>query len=261
VTTVLVIACALLGLFIGSFLNVVIYRVPRGESVVSPRSRCPGCGQELAWYDNVPVLSWLVLRGRCRTCGEPISARYPVIEALTVVVFGALAWALAAQPWAVPAYLWVGGLGIALAAIDLDTQRLPDALTLPSYPVVGALLLVPAISYDDWGAYLRAWLAAVAMAAFYFLLAFIKPGAMGMGDVKLAGVLGLVLGWLGWGVVLFGGFLGFLLGGVLGVGLMLAGKAGRKSKIPFGPFMVVGAFIAVLWGQDFVNWYVDTVRG
>ena len=99
------------------------------------------------------------------------------------------------------------------------------------------------------------------MAGFYFLLAFLKPGAMGMGDVKLAGVLGLVLGWLGWGVVLFGGFLGFLLGGVLGIALMVAGKAGRKSKIPFGPFMVAGAFIAVLWGPDVVTWYLDTLRG
>lgn len=260
-TPVLVACCAFLGLFIGSFLNVVIYRVPKGESVVSPRSRCPGCGQEISWYDNLPVVSWLALRGRCRTCAEPISVRYPLVEVLTAAVFASLAWALADQPWAIPAYLWVGGVGVALAAIDLDTHRLPDALTLPSYAVVGGLLLLPAVADDQWSAYLRAWLAALAMAGFYFLLAFLKPGAMGMGDVKLAGVLGLVLGWLGWGVVLFGGFLGFLLGGVLGIALMVAGKAGRKSKIPFGPFMVAGAFIAVLWGPDVVTWYLDTLRG
>jgi leader peptidase (prepilin peptidase)/N-methyltransferase len=259
-TGLLVAGCALLGLFVGSFLNVVIHRVPIDESVVRPRSRCPGCGHEIAWYDNLPVLSWLLLRGKCRSCKETISIRYPVIELLTAVVFGALAWAMADQPWAVPAYLWVGGAGVALAAIDIDTKRLPDVITLPSYPVVGVLLLIPAVVYDAWGDYLRAWLAAVALAAFYFLLAYIKPGAMGMGDVKLAGVLGLALGWIGWGVVILGGFLGFLLGGVLGVVLMAAGRAGRKSKIPFGPFMLLGALIAVLWGQAFVDWYVDTLR-
>lgn len=259
-TGLLVGGCALLGLFVGSFLNVVIHRVPAGESVVRPRSRCPACGHEIAAYDNIPVLSWLVLRGRCRSCDAPIAIRYPLVEVLTALVFGVLAWALADQPWAVPAYLWVGGAGMALAVIDLDTQRLPDKLTLPSYPVVGVLLLLPAVAYDAWGSYLRAWLAALALAAFYFLLAFLKPGAMGLGDVKLSGVLGLVLGWLGWGVVVLGGFLGFLLGGLLGIALLATRRAGRKSKIPFGPFMLAGALIAVLWGQTFVDWYLDTLR-
>ena len=187
--------------------------------------------------------------------------RYPLVEVLTAVVFGALAAGPGDQPWAVPAYLWVGGVGVALAAIDLDTQRLPDVLTLPSYAVVARSPGLPAVAYDDWGAYLaapgRPWRCSPSTSCSLL----IKPGAMGMGDVKLAGVLGLVLGWLGWGVVAFGGFLGFLLGGVLGVALMVAGRAGRKSKIPFGPFMLVGAFLAVLWGPDFVNWYVDTLRG
>lgn len=259
-TTALVVSASVLGLFLGSFLNVVIHRVPKGESVVSPRSRCPGCGQELAWYDNVPVLSWLVLRGRCRSCGEPISVRYPLVELLTAGVFGALAWALSGQPWAVPAYLWVGGVGVALAAIDIETHRLPDVLTLPSYAVVAALLVLPAIAYDAWPSYLRALLGAVALFAFYFLLAFIKPGAMGFGDVKLAGVLGLVLGWLGWGVLAVGAFAGFLLGGVLGLALMVLGRAGRKSKIPFGPFMLAGAFVAVIWGPGLVSWYTDVLQ-
>lgn len=259
-TGLLVAGCALLGLFVGSFLNVVIHRVPIGESVVRPRSRCPQCEHEIAWYDNVPVVSWLVLRGKCRSCKNPISVRYPLVELLTAVVFGALAWAMADQPWAVPAYLWVGGVGVALAAIDLDTYRLPDVLTLPSYPVTGLLLLLPAIAYDAWGDYLRAWLAALALVGFFFLLAFFKPGAMGLGDVKLSGVLGLVLGWIGWGVVVLGGFLGFLLGGIVGLALMVAGRAGRKSKIPFGPFMLAGALVAVLWGPSFVDWYLDTLR-
>lgn len=260
-TGLLVGGCALLGLFVGSFLNVVIHRVPNGESVVRPRSRCPSCGQEIAWYDNIPVLSWVLLRGRCRRCQTTISVRYPLVEVLTAVVFGALAWAMADQPWAIPAYLWVGGVGVALAAIDLETYRLPDVLTLPSYVAVGVLLLLPAVAYGAWGNYLRAWLAALAVIGFYFLLALFKPGAMGLGDVKLAGVLGLALGWVGWGVVVFGGFLGFLLGGVVGVALMAVKRAGRKSKIPFGPFMLAGTLLALLWGPAVVDWYLDTLRG
>src|SRR5262249_39218536 len=157
---------AFLGLFVGSFLNVVIHRVPIGESVVRPRSRCPQCGHEISWYDNIPVLSWLLLRGKCRNCGNPISVRYPLVELLTAAVFGALAWSLGARPGPVPGSLWVGGVGVALAAIALDPKRLPDVLPLPSSAVVGALLLVPAVAYDAWGAYLRAWLAALALAAF-----------------------------------------------------------------------------------------------
>ncbi len=260
-TELLVGGCALLGLFIGSFLNVVIYRVPRGESVVKPRSRCPGCGHEIAWFDNLPVLSWLLLRGKCRACAAPISGRYPAIELLTAFVFAALAWALLEQPLALPAYLWVAAVGVALAAIDIDTKRLPDVLTLPSYLVVLALLVLPAIAYDAWSSYFEAVGGAGVLFGFYYLLAFIKPGAMGFGDVKLAGVLGLVLGWLGWGVLILGGFLGFLLGGVLGVALMVAGRAGRRSKIPFGPFMLAGALIAVLWGSSLVSGYLDVIRG
>lgn len=250
----------LLGLLVGSFLNVVVYRVPRGESVVHPRSRCPGCGYELAWYDNVPVLSWVVLRGRCRRCQSPISARYPLVEALTAVVFGLLAWRFSGT-WQLPSFLYLGAVGIALAFIDLDTKRLPDVLTLPSYLVGGALLLLPAALDGSWSAYLRAWLGALALFGFYFLLAFIYPAGMGFGDVKLAGVLGLYLGWLGWGVLVVGGFLGFLLGGLIGGGLLIVRRAGRKSKIPFGPFMILGAFLALWVGQPLTDWYVGILGG
>lgn len=251
---------ALLGLLVGSFLNVVIYRVPRGESVVRPRSRCPGCGYELSWYDNVPVLSWLLLRGRCRRCQAPISARYPLVEALTAVVFGLLAWKFGAT-WQLPAFLYLGAVGVALAFIDLDTKRLPDVLTLPSYVVGGALLLLPAVADGSWSAYLRAWLGALALFGFYFLLAFIYPAGMGFGDVKLAGVLGLYLAWLGWGVLVVGGFLGFLLGGLIGGALMIVRRAGRKSKIPFGPFMILGAFLALWIGQPIADWYAGILGG
>jgi leader peptidase (prepilin peptidase) / N-methyltransferase len=255
VNTALVVVCALIGLFIGSFLNVVIYRVPRGQSVVKPRSRCPGCGTQISARDNVPVVSWVLLHGRCRHCQESISARYPLVELLTAVVFGLLAGRFG-DDLALPAFLYLGAIGVALAAIDIDTKRLPNALVLPSYVVGAALLLIPAVVDSLWSDYLRALLGASALFAFYFIVALIYPAGMGFGDVKLAGVLGLYLGWLGWGTLVVGGFLGFVLGAVFGVALMLIGGAGRKAKIPFGPFMLLGAFLAIWVGPAITDWYV-----
>jgi leader peptidase (prepilin peptidase)/N-methyltransferase len=247
-----------LGLVVGSFLNVVIHRVPAGESVVRPRSRCPGCGHEIAARDNVPVVSWLLLRGRCRSCGEPISVRYPLVELLTAGLFLVML-ARFGLSWELPAFLYLAAVGVALALIDLDVHRLPDALTLPSYVVGGALLLLPTVASGTWGDYGRAWLGAAALFVFYFVLVLVYPSGMGFGDVKLAGVLGLYLGWLGWGVLLVGGFLGFLLGAVVGGGLMLLRRAGRKTKIPFGPFMLLGALLAICWGQAVWDGYVGTI--
>jgi leader peptidase (prepilin peptidase)/N-methyltransferase len=256
VTALLLVFCGLLGLLVGSFLNVVIHRVPRGESVVRPRSRCPGCGSEIAPRDNIPVVSWLLLRGRCRGCGEPISARYPLVEALTAVVFVILA---AEFGWSaeLPAYLYLGAVGVALALIDLDTRRLPNSLTLPSYAVGGVLLGIAALVEGDPSAWLRGLGGMAALFAFYFLLAFLYPAGMGFGDVKLAGVLGLYLAYQSWGTLVVGGFLGFLLGALVGGGLMLARRAGRKSTIPFGPFMLVGALLGLLIGDPVWNRYLD----
>jgi leader peptidase (prepilin peptidase)/N-methyltransferase len=251
-------ACAVLGLLVGSFLNVVIARVPNGESVVSPRSRCPGCGTEIAPRDNVPVLSWLLLRGRCRTCRMRIPIRYPLVELLTAVLFG-LMGGLFAGSWELPAYLYLAGVGVALAAIDLDHHRLPNALTLPSYVVGAVLLAVASVVEGEPGAMVRAAGGAVALFAFYFLLAFLYPSGMGFGDVKLAGVLGLYLAYQSWGVLVIGAFLGFLLGAVVGGGLMLAGRASRKTPVPFGPFMLAGALIALLVGDGVWQAYLDSL--
>ena len=204
----LVVLAGVLGLAVGSFLNVVIYRVPRGESLVKPRSHCPGCNRPIAPYDNIPLLSWLLLRGRCRQCHEPISVRYPAVELLTGILFAAVtARLLDDQPWAVPAYLFFAAVGVALAGIDLDVQRLPDVLTLPSYPAMAVLLLLPAIADDQWSWYLRAALGGVALFAFYFVLLFVYPAGMGFGDVKFSGVVGIALTWFGWPVLAVGGFL------------------------------------------------------
>jgi leader peptidase (prepilin peptidase)/N-methyltransferase len=247
----LLLLVGLLGLAIGSFLNVVIHRVPIGLSVVSPPSRCPACGAAIRARHNVPVLGWLLLRGRCADCGAWISVRYPTVELLTCVVFVLVTWRAVqlGQPAAVPALLTFTALGIALGAIDLDTRRLPNALVLPAYPVLAALLVAAAAVRDDWWAVVRAGLGAVALFGFFFALAVISPRGMGFGDVKLAGVIGLVLGYLSWSALVVGAFAGFFLGAVVGVAVIAVGAGDRKTALPFGPFMVLGA-LAALWLAD-----------
>jgi leader peptidase (prepilin peptidase) / N-methyltransferase len=234
--------------------------VPRGESIAHPPSHCPACGADVRPRDNVPVVSWLLLRGRCRDCKAPISARYPLVELGTAVVFVVLAARIGLEP-ELPAFLYLGAIGVALALIDLDVKRLPNAIVLPSYVVAAVLLGAAAVFGHDWSSYLRAGLGMAALYAFYFALAWVYPAGMGFGDVKLAGVLGAYLGWLGWGEVVTGTFLGFLFGGVVGIALMAIGKAGRKSKVPFGPFMLAGAFVAILWGGALADLYLDHALG
>jgi leader peptidase (prepilin peptidase)/N-methyltransferase len=256
----LALLCGFVGLLIGSFLNVVIWRVPRGESVVSPPSACPSCHHEIRPRDNVPVLSWLVLRGRCRDCGHPISVRYPLVELTCGVLFAVMALRFGFSA-VLPAYLYLAAVGLALAMIDFDTKRLPDALTLPSYAVAAVLLGGAALVDHDGHAALRALVGAAALGGFYFALLFAYPAGMGWGDVKLAPVLGAYLGWISFGVLAVGAFLGFLYGGVVGILAMALGKAGRKSKLPFGPFMLAGVLSAVLFGRPLVDAYVSTTLG
>jgi leader peptidase (prepilin peptidase)/N-methyltransferase len=242
---------ALLGLAVGSFLNVVIHRVPRGESLVRPGSHCPHCGNEVRNRHNIPVFGWLLLRGRCADCRAPISARYPLVEAGTAALFVAVA-AKFGWSWELPAYLYLAAVAIALAAIDLDVLRLPDQIVLPSY-VVALLLFVPAILVEDgWGTAARALIAA---AVLWVVFEIISRFGMGRGDVKLAPLLGLYLGWLGWSAVAVGAFSAFLLGGVVGVALMAFKLANRKSRIPFGPYMLAGAFLAVFAAAPIADWY------
>ncbi|GAC1610055.1 MAG: A24 family peptidase [Mycobacteriales bacterium] len=254
----IVLLAALLGLMIGSFLNVVIWRVPRGESVVRPPSACPGCGTPIRPRDNIPVLGWLILRGRCRACGESISRRYPLVEVGTAVVFGIMAARFGAS-LELPAYLYLAAVGVALAMIDIDVKRLPDVLTLPSYLVGTALLGVASVHHPS--VLLRAVLGGAALFAVYFALAFVYPAGMGFGDVKLSGVLGLYTAWLGWQVWAAGLLLGFFLGGFFGIGLILLKKGGRKTAVPFGPFMLIGALLAILVGRQLVDSYLHLTTG
>jgi leader peptidase (prepilin peptidase)/N-methyltransferase len=248
VVAVLLAFVGVLGLAIGSFLNVVVHRVPLGVSVVSPPSRCPSCGSGIRARHNVPVAGWLLLRGRCADCATSIPLRYPLVELLTGALFVLVAWRSLqlGQQAALPALLVFTAVGVALSGIDLATRRLPDVLVLPAYPVLAVLVAGACALRSDWDPLFRAGLGAVVLFAFFFALAAVSPRSMGFGDVKLAGVIGLVLGYFSWWTLIAGAFAGFLLGAVVGVGLMLAGTAGRKTAIPFGPFMIAGALLA-LW--------------
>ncbi|UZN05163.1 prepilin peptidase [Cellulomonas sp. S1-8] len=263
-TSVLLVLAGLLGAAIGSFLNVVVWRVPRGESVVSPPSACPRCGHGIRPRDNVPVLGWLLLRGRCRDCGEPIAARYPLVEAGTGVAFvAATAWLLTRDDglWLLPAVWYLVAIGIALALIDIDTHRLPDALVLPSYVVALVLLAVASAGTGQWDALLRALIGGAALWVFYFVLVLAYPKGMGFGDVKLAGVLGMYLGWVGWGALVVGAFAAFLCGGVYALGLLVLRRADRKSGVPFGPWMLLGCVIGLTAGEAVWDAYLGIALG
>ena len=264
-TLVLLVLAGVLGLLIGSFLNVVAYRVPAGLSVVSPGSACPGCSNPITARDNVPLLSWLLLRGRCRHCSMSISVRYPAVEAATSAAF-----VLAALPF-VPrsddlpspataiellAFLYLAAISVVLAVIDLDVRRLPDAIVLPAYAVGAVLLGVVDLLRTDPVAAGTAAAGAGAAVLFYAVLWFAKPGGMGLGDVKLAGVLGLFLGHLGLEQLVVGVAGGFLLGGVFGVVLLATRRAGRGTAVPFGPWMLAGACLGVLAGEPLAHAYL-----
>ncbi len=241
---------ALFGLLIGSFLNVVAWRLPRGESLVKPRSKCPGCETQLKAYDNIPVFSWLMLRGRCRGCGEKISARYPVVEAVTAALYVlvvALKWGDVLQ---MTLGLVLVTFLVPIAVIDLDLKIIPNKLTGPAAVLAVALGAVLEPSY------LPEQLAAGAGALIFFLLpTLIHQKGMGMGDVKLVAVLGLYLG----RAVAPAIFIALILGVVVGAAIiaMKGMSDGRRTKVPFGPFLAVGALVAFFAGDGIVDSYTD----
>jgi leader peptidase (prepilin peptidase)/N-methyltransferase len=249
----------LLGLAVGSFLNVVIYRVPRGESLMRPGSHCPSCGTPIRPWHNVPVIGWLVLRGRCANCQAPISMRYPIVEALTAGLFVVVTWRLVdlANGSAVPAWLYFTAVGVALAAIDIDLRRLPTAIIRPSYFVLAVLIGLSAWWQHDWWSLVRAVIGAAALYAFFALIAVIVPAAMGWGDVRLAGLVGGVLAYLSWATLIIGGFAGFVIGAVVGVALIALRHGGRKTAVPFGPFMVAGALLGLFVAEPIAQWYAN----
>lgn len=259
------IALGLLGLFIGSFLNVVIYRVPKKISIVSPPSACPQCRTQIRAIDNVPVLSWLLLRGKCRACGLRISIRYPLVELMTAGFFALVGYKFA-QPtigvsdvFLLLAFLYLASISIALTMIDIETHTLPNWIVLPSYVVGVVILGIASFTSGSLTPLVRAVIAAALMWVAYLIIALSYPGGMGFGDVKFAGVIGLFLGYLGWSVLITGALAAFVLGAFFAIALLIKKSADRKSGIPFGPWMMVGAWVAVLFSAPIVRTYLSLV--
>lgn len=258
---VVIAAVALLGLAIGSFLNVVIYRIPAELSLVSPSSRCPSCEHRIRNRHNLPVLGWLILRGRCADCSSEISIRYPLVELGTAVLFVVMAWQLDRLHLlpALPAYLFFAAIGIALAMIDIDVHRLPSAIVLPAYPILALALTIAAVVLDDPAALLRTAICGMALFLFYFILNFAYPKGMGFGDVRLSGIIGGMLGFVSYPAALAGAFASFVIGGVFGVAVIAARRGSRKSHIPFGPFMLLGTLVAILASGQIADLYTSVI--
>jgi leader peptidase (prepilin peptidase) / N-methyltransferase len=241
---------AVFGALIGSFLNVVIWRLPRGESLAKPPSHCPGCGEPIKPYDNIPIVSWLILRGRCRNCGTRISARYPLVEALTAALCAGVVIRFGADR-----DVWLGLafvlLLVPITFIDLDHRIIPNKLTLLGAIVAPALVI--AFESDDLAEHL---IAGAAAGGFFLLAALAYPAGMGMGDVKLAAVMGLFLGRTVGPALLVALLAGSVVGAII---IARVGRAqGRKTAVPFGPFLAFGGVAGLFAGDEIVDWYLDT---
>jgi leader peptidase (prepilin peptidase)/N-methyltransferase len=247
--SLLVIVAFLFGLVVGSFLNVVIHRVPRRESIVWPASHCPHCGEPIRPLDNVPLISYLLLRGRCRNCKERISARYPAVETLTGLIFGAAAYEFGLSLELLPALVLISAL-IVLAVIDLEHRLLPNVIVGPA--ALAGLVLSILANPAGWWTYP---LSALAVAGALLVLALAIPGGMGMGDVKMGGMLGAFLG----PYAALAVFLGAAIGAVSGGLLMVFGKVQRRSHLPFGLFMAIGGVISLFVGPQLWSLYQNLI--
>jgi leader peptidase (prepilin peptidase)/N-methyltransferase len=245
---------ALVGLVVGSFLNVVAHRIPLGRSVVRPGSACPRCEHHLSWWENLPVVSWVLLRGKCRTCHTPISPQYLLVEVITAAVAVAVAILVGRDPIVITWWIVVA-FGVPLAVIDLHTHRLPVVIMYPAVGATAMSLALTAALTSQWSHLGRAAGAGLGLAAVIFALWWVTAGrGMGWGDVRLAWLLGMPLGWMGWPQVIIGGWLGFFSGGLLGALLLLLGRSSRKSPIPFGPHFMLGALAGLAWGPALADW-------
>ncbi len=241
--------CALFGLTIGSFLNVVIYRVPRHESIISPRSACPTCGTPILERDNIPVLSWLLLRGRCRNCHSSISRRYPLVELACAGLFAGAAARLGYN-WDLPAMLVLLASLLALACVDVELLLLPKMIVYPALAGVTGFLILDALLTNGWSRLGVAALCAIGWFVVFFALNYANPRYLGFGDVRLAPMLGLGLGWLGWRYVVLGFFAANLIGAIIGIFLLATRRMSREQQIPYGVFLALGAALAIYAGPE-----------
>jgi leader peptidase (prepilin peptidase)/N-methyltransferase len=238
------------GLLAGSFVTVVAHRVPRGESIVGPRSRCPSCGAQIAAYDNVPVVSWVLLRGRARCCGAPISPRYPLTELTLGALFAATVLVLWDEPWEVALGLVFVTMLMAITLTDLERRIIPNKVL-----IAGAVLGAAIAAIGDPGSLPERAIAAAAAGGVLFAAALAYPKGMGLGDVKLAATMGLFLGREVAPAIL----VALLVGALLGLAMIARdGAAARKRAIPFGPFLAMGGVVGLLYGRQLVDWYLGT---
>lgn len=242
-----------LGAVMGSFANVVIHRLPQGWSIVTPGSRCPCCGEPIRWYDNIPILSYLALRARCRSCGASISPLYPAVEALTGLLFAALVWRVGIQAAAAPLALFCWAL-VVVTFIDLKHRIIPDVISLP-----GTALGIAAAFLPGFPRPVDSLIGAAAGGGFLFLILYayeklMKDEGMGMGDVKLMAMIGAFLGWQALPVTIL---VASLSGTLTGVAFAVArGEPVRKFPVPFGPFLAIGAVIHIFFGVEIILWYL-----
>ena len=249
--TFALVVALLFGLLVGSFLNVVIYRLPRGKSVVWPASACGSCGRELRWFENVPVLSWVVLGAKCARCKSPISVQYPLVELTTALLFVLVTWLTPVGPLLAARLLFVCAL-VVLFGIDLEHQLLPNVITLPGVVVgvIFSLVNPPGLRDSLIGVVLGGGVL-YAIAAGYYL--WRREEGLGMGDVKMLAMIGAFLGWQ---AVLLTLVLSSISGAVLGVTMMALQRGDMKYALPFGTFLAIGALVAMLAGQALIDWYV-----
>ncbi len=247
------------GLLVGSFANVVIYRVPAGRSIVKPPSGCPVCGTRVRSIDNIPVVSWLLLRGRCRSCQASISPRYPIVEGLMGLLFAAIGLRFGISWTGVAQAILAAGL-VVLAFIDLDHMLLPRKIVYVTLTLVAVALVAGAASGSQWHRLAVAAICGIVPWFLFFAINFIQPKALGFGDVRLALLIGFGLGWLGAAYAFLGFILASVLGAIVGVAMIAMGKAGRRTPIPFGTFLAAGAVLSALVGSPVVNWYLGQIH-
>jgi leader peptidase (prepilin peptidase)/N-methyltransferase len=246
-----------LGAILGSFLNVCIYRIPKRESIISPPSHCPHCGNPIRFYDNIPIISYLLLGGKCRHCKEGISFRYPVVEGLSGLMTLAIFMRYGLTVHALLLLFFSAAL-IIITFIDLDYQIIPDIISIPGiFCGIGASFLIPNISWPESLIGMFAGGGLLLMVALGYKWVTGREG-MGGGDVKLLAMVGA---WLGWKAIPFILFSSSLIGALIGVGSGLVYKQGLKAKIPFGPFLAISSILYVFFGPEVINWYISfTVR-
>ncbi|MEU9701602.1 prepilin peptidase [Streptomyces sp. NPDC047981] len=253
-SSIFVVIIGLLGLAVGSFLNVAVSRVPAGRSVLRPRSACPRCATPIAARDNIPLVSWLLLGGRCRACRAPIPARYPLLEALAAVLFVAMALRFGRSEVLPAALVFTAGL-LALAACDAEQFLLPRRLIYPTLGLTAACLLAAAGATGQWQRLGMTAACGVGGFAAFFALHWVRPAWLGFGDVRLAGLLGTGLGWFGPSYLVLALLAGSAVGLLVGIALMAAGRATRHTRLPFGVFLAAGAIATLLVGAPVVDWY------